>query len=141
MNIVGPSRLILLRSGKYDYGEIELITPLHLIGPNNVGKTSLIAVLQFLYIDDQRSMHFSREMSETRKYYFPDQNSYILFECLTQTGYQVVGVQGLAPSAVMNFNVSPIRECMIPPITLTMHDVSGLPMKYDPVLPPEIFAC
>ena len=97
MNIVGPSRLILLRSGKYDYGEIELINPLHLIGPNNVGKTSLIAVLQFLYIDDQRSMHFAREMSETRKYYFPDQNSYILFECLTRTGYQMVGVQGLGP--------------------------------------------
>ncbi|MFH1215488.1 MAG: hypothetical protein V1706_03200 [Pseudomonadota bacterium] len=97
MNIVGPSRLVLLRSGKYDYGEVELINPLHLIGPNNVGKTSLIGVLQFLYIDDQRNMHFSREMPETRKYYFPDQNSYILFECLTQTGYQVVGVQGLGP--------------------------------------------
>lgn len=97
MNMVGPSRLIILRSGKYDYGEIELVNPLHLIGPNNVGKTSLIAVLQLLYIDDQRSMHFSREMPETRKYYFPNQNSYILFECLTQTGYHVVGVQGLGP--------------------------------------------
>lgn len=97
MNIVGPSRLILIHSGKYDYGEIELVDPLHLIGPNNVGKTSLIAVLQFLYIDDQRSMHFSRDLPATRKYYFPDQNSYILFECLTATGYQVVGVQGLGP--------------------------------------------
>lgn len=97
MTIVGPSRLVLLRSGKYDYGEIELVNPLHLVGPNNVGKTSLIAVLQFLYIDDQRSMHFSRDMSETRKYYFPDQNSYLLFECLTPVGYQVVGVQGLGP--------------------------------------------
>ncbi|MEJ2033642.1 MAG: hypothetical protein P8Y63_11510 [Deltaproteobacteria bacterium] len=66
-------------------------------GPNNVGKTSLIAVLQFLYIDDQRNMHFSREMAETRKYYFPDQNSYLLFECLTPRGYQVVGVQGQGP--------------------------------------------
>lgn len=97
MNIVGPSRLILLRAGKYDYGEVELINPLHLVGPNNIGKTSLIAVLQFLYIDDQRSMHFSREMAETRKYYFPDQNSYILFECLTPGGYHVIGVQGLGP--------------------------------------------
>jgi hypothetical protein len=97
MNIVGPSRLVLLRAGKYDYGEVELINPLHLVGPNNVGKTSLIAVLQFLYIDDQRNMHFSREMAETRKYYFPDQNSYLLFECLTPVGYQVVGVQGLGP--------------------------------------------
>lgn len=97
MNIVGPSRLVLLRAGKYDYGEVELINPLHLVGPNNIGKTSLIAVLQFLYIDDQRSMHFSREMAETRKYYFPDQNSYLLFECLTPGGYHVVGVQGLGP--------------------------------------------
>jgi hypothetical protein len=97
MTIVGPSRLVLLRAGKYDYGEVELINPLHLVGPNNIGKTSLIAVLQFLYIDDQRSMHFSREMAETRKYYFPDQNSYILFECLTPNGYNVVGVQGLGP--------------------------------------------
>ena len=97
MNIVGPSRMVLLRAGKYDYGEVELINPLHLVGPNNIGKTSLIAVLQFLYIDDQRSMHFSREMAETRKYYFPDQNSYVLFECLTPTGYQVLGVQGLGP--------------------------------------------
>ncbi len=97
MNIVGPARMVLLKAGKYDYGEVELINPLHLVGPNNIGKTSLIAVLQFLYIDDQRSMHFSREMAETRKYYFPDQNSYILFECLTPVGYQVIGVQGLGP--------------------------------------------
>ena len=25
MNIVGPTRLVLLRAGKYDYGEVELI--------------------------------------------------------------------------------------------------------------------
>ena len=31
MNIVGPTRLVLLRAGKYDYGEVELINPLHLV--------------------------------------------------------------------------------------------------------------
>lgn len=97
MSIVGPTRLIILNSGKYDYGEVELVRPLHLVGPNNVGKTSLIAALQFLYIDDQRYMHFSRDMDDTRRYYFPDPNSYILFECLTPTGYRMVGVQGLGP--------------------------------------------
>jgi hypothetical protein len=97
MSVVGPTRLIILNSGKYDYGEVELVRPLHLVGPNNVGKTSLIAALQFLYIDDQRYMHFSRDMDDTRRYYFPDPNSYILFECLTPTGYRMVGVQGLGP--------------------------------------------
>lgn len=97
MSVVGPTRLIFLKSGKYDYGEVELVRPLHLVGPNNVGKTSIIAALQFLYIDDQRHMHFSRDMDDTRRYYFPDPNSYILFECLTPTGFRVVGVQGLGP--------------------------------------------
>ncbi len=97
MNIVGPTRLVLIHAGIYDYGEVEMSSPLHLIGPNNVGKTSLIATLQFLYIDDQRHMHFSRNMADTRRYYFPDINSYVLFECLTPTGFQVFGVHGLGP--------------------------------------------
>ena len=94
---VGPSRLILLYSGKYDYAEIELEGPVHLVGPNNVGKTSLIAVLQFLYLDDQRAMNFSRDMQATRRYYFPETHSYVIFECLTPTGFQTVGVHGLGP--------------------------------------------
>ena len=93
----GPSRLILINSGKFDYGEVELGSPLHLIGPNNVGKTTLISTLQFLYVDSQKQMHFSRSLDETRRYYFPGQDSYVLFECLTPTGYMVVGVRGLGP--------------------------------------------
>ncbi len=93
----GPLRLVMLRSGKYDYAEVELDLPAHLVGPNNVGKTSLIAALQFLYVDEQRQMHFARPLEETRRYYFPDPNSYILFECRTPTGFQVLGVRGLGP--------------------------------------------
>ena len=95
--LVGPVRLVLLHCGKFDYAEIDLSASLHLVGPNNVGKTSLIALLQLLYLDDQRSMHFARDMPETRRYYFPDQYSYALFECLCPTGFQVVGVHGLGP--------------------------------------------
>ena len=93
----GPIRLIALHCGKFDYAEIELDRPLHLVGPNNVGKTSLIALLQFLYLDEQRSMRFSRDIQESRKYYFPSVHSYALFECLTPTGYQTVGVHGFGP--------------------------------------------
>ena len=79
----GPYRIVALHCGKFDYAEIEIDTPVHLIGPNNVGKTSLISLLQFLYLDDQRQMQFSRDMPETRRYYFPEKYSYALFECLT----------------------------------------------------------
>ncbi len=104
MNILnGPVRLILLHAGKYDYAEVEIDAPLHLVGPNNVGKTSIIAALQFLYINEQRRMHFVRSLDETRRYYMPDPNSYILFECRTPSGFQVLGVHGLGPLKAYDF--------------------------------------
>ena len=93
----GPTRLILLNCGKFDYAEIDLDIPLHLVGPNNIGKTSLIALLQFLYIDEQTKMRFSRDMPTTRKYYFPDVSSFALFESLGPEGFMLTGVHGRGP--------------------------------------------
>jgi ABC-type cobalamin/Fe3+-siderophores transport system ATPase subunit len=93
----GPHKIVALHCGKFDFAELEIDVPVHLIGPNNVGKTSLISLLQFLYLDDQRVMQFCRDMADTRRYYFPEKYSYALFECLTPTGFQVVGVHGLGP--------------------------------------------
>jgi chromosome segregation ATPase len=91
----GPIRLILINSGVYDYAEIELDRPVHLVGPNNSGKTTLISALQFLYIDHFGEMSFSHSSRETKKYYLPTPQSFVLFECLAPTGFYVVGVRGL----------------------------------------------
>jgi len=93
----GPLRIVLLRSGGYDYAELELQGPIHIVAANNVGKTSLIAALQFLYIDDSRQMYFSHDWKKTRKHYFPTTSSFLLFECMTPTGLQVFGLRGLGP--------------------------------------------
>ncbi len=93
----GPHKIVALHCGKFDFAELEIDVPVHLIGPNNVGKTSLISLLQFLYLDDQRVMQFCRDMADTRRYYFPEKYSYALFECLTPSGFQVMGVHGLGP--------------------------------------------
>lgn len=104
MNAVrGPHRLILIRSGVYDYAEVEIDRPLHLVAANNVGKTTLIAALQFLYIDDQRQMYFSHDWSATKSHYFPHTNSFVLFECMTDLGWRVVGARGLGPSQAFQF--------------------------------------
>src|SRR3989339_1558430 len=97
MKQIGPTRLILLNCGKFDYAEIDLDIPLHLIGPNNIGKTSLIAVLQFLYIDNQNKMRFSRDLNTSRKYYFPDISSFAVFESLGPEGFMMTGIHGLGP--------------------------------------------
>src|SRR6266699_6815233 len=91
----GPQRLILIRSGCYEYAEIELTGALQIVGPNNTGKTTLINTLQFLYLDDRRHMDFgSYTPEQTRGFYFPNQYSYILFECLGATGKCVIGWRG-----------------------------------------------
>jgi len=91
----GPQKLILIRAGRYDYAEVELSGSLQIVGPNNTGKTTLINTLQFLYLDDRRHMDFgSYTPEQTRDYYFPNQYSYVLFECLGARGQCILGWRG-----------------------------------------------
>ena len=92
---IGPQKIVLIQSGRYDYGEVDLSGALQIVGPNNTGKTTLINTLQFLYIDDLRRMDFgSYTPEQTRAYYFPSQYSYLLFECLGAHGKCVIGWRG-----------------------------------------------
>jgi hypothetical protein len=91
----GPQKIILIRSGCYEYAEVEVCGALQIVGPNNTGKTTLINTLQFLYLDDRRHMDFgSYTPEQTREFYFPSQYSYVLFECLGTQGACVVGWRG-----------------------------------------------
>lgn len=91
----GPRKLILIHAGRYDYAEVELAGALQIVGPNNTGKTTLINTLQFLYIEEWRKMDFGAYTSDqTRGYYFPDEYSYVLFECLGEQGVFVFGWRG-----------------------------------------------
>jgi hypothetical protein len=92
---LGPQRLILINSSVYEYAQVELAGTLQIVGPNNIGKTTLIKTLQFLYLNDRRHMDFGAHSPEqTREFYFPNQYSYILFECLGVTGQFVIGWRG-----------------------------------------------
>ncbi|MEX0731219.1 MAG: hypothetical protein WED00_16255 [Aquisalimonadaceae bacterium] len=104
MSTLGPSKLILINSGPYDYAEVDLDRSGHLVGENNVGKTSLIAVLQFLYVADQREMRFSEDLDASRAFYFRTEQSYIVFELNTPEGVKCLLVQGLGPAQMHGFD-------------------------------------
>ncbi|MFN9326841.1 MAG: hypothetical protein ACK6A5_15805, partial [Flavobacteriales bacterium] len=92
---LGPSKLIAIRSGSYDYAEVDLASSIQLVGPNNAGKTTLINTLQFLYLDNRNQMAFGDHDPEaTRAYYFPDHFSYLLFELEGPSGPYVLGWRG-----------------------------------------------
>ncbi|MCP3930252.1 MAG: hypothetical protein GY705_14255 [Bacteroidetes bacterium] len=100
---IGPSKFILINSGKYGYGEIIVNKPVQLVGANNVGKTTLINALQFLMIDDEKQMSFPKSLKETKSFYFRDTYSYVLLEIITPTGYRVLGAHGMGP--IKNNNI------------------------------------
>ncbi|MEY4330826.1 MAG: hypothetical protein RL609_1574, partial [Bacteroidota bacterium] len=80
------TRIIGINTSTYVNAEMRLddCDSLQLVGPNNVGKSTLIYTLNFLFIVDGSKMSFSgqrRGDKETIHHYFPTHNqSYIIFE-------------------------------------------------------------
>jgi hypothetical protein len=97
MKLYGVRRLIVINSGNYVYADVDLSTAVHLAAPNNRGKSTLVNALQFLYIDEFDRMRFGRRShDDTRRHYFGEERSYLVFECLTPSGPQCMLVRGLS---------------------------------------------
>lgn len=89
-------RIGLVNSGMFDLLELNLdVQAVHLVGENNVGKTSLITLMQFLYFPNVREMTFPKTPAESLAFYFPGQGGYLLFEVRTLNGTRrTVGIYG-----------------------------------------------
>lgn len=89
-------RLIILNSEIYSKADIELgdCDSLQIVGPNNIGKSTLIYALNFLYIIDGKQMTFSGNRTgdkTTFNHYFPSINSsYIIFEVFKKRYYCIL---------------------------------------------------
>lgn len=94
MSGYGVQRLVVINSGSYGFADLALDSPIHLVAPNNRGKSTLVNALQFLYVDELRYMRFPKPPDETREHYFGDLGSYLVFECTTASGPQVLLVAG-----------------------------------------------
>src|SRR3989344_2238813 len=90
------NRIVVLNSKLYGKAEIRLddCDSLQLVGPNNIGKSTLIYALNFLFIIDGNKMTFSgnrRGDKETIHHYFPTHNqSYIIFEIFKNSSYCIL---------------------------------------------------
>lgn len=82
------NKIILLNSAKYQKAIISFdVNSIQIVGKNNIGKTSLISVLNFLYLPSQKDWNFDHDGVRTLNYYFKklDKN-YIIFE-IFKNGY------------------------------------------------------
>lgn len=101
--MANPTKLILINSATYAYGEILLGDSVHLIGDNNFGKSSLVNALQFFLIDDLKAMEFPKGNDETISFYFPSMYSYVLLEISCSDGYKTIGACKRAGKFVSGF--------------------------------------
>lgn len=89
-------RLVILNSDIYSKADIDLgdCDSLQIVGPNNIGKSTLIYALNFLYIIDGKQMTFSGNRTgdkTTINHYFPSINSsYIVFEIFKKRYYSIL---------------------------------------------------
>jgi hypothetical protein len=93
-------RIGLINSGMFDTLSLNFdVEAIHLVGANNVGKTSLIALIQFLFFPTVHEMTFIKSTAESMSFYFRPEGSYILFEVRTITGsIRTVGIYGTGES-------------------------------------------
>jgi hypothetical protein len=72
------------------YAEVNLDGNVHFIGTQGVGKSALLRAILFFYNADKQKLGIPRDKNPNVKtfddYYFPFQNSYIVYEVKTETG-------------------------------------------------------
>ncbi len=89
-------RIGIVNSGMFELLDLNMdVKAIHFIAENNVGKTSLIELIQFLYFHDLRDITFSKSHAESMPFYFRREGSYILFEVRTVARTKrTVGIYG-----------------------------------------------
>lgn len=89
-------RLVVLNSNIYSRADINFnnCNSIQIVGPNNIGKSTLIYALNFLFILDKNEMSFSGNRKgdkATFNHYFPDVNtSYVIFEIFKNRYYSIL---------------------------------------------------
>lgn len=66
------------------YAEVNLDGNVHFIGTQGVGKSTLLRAVLFFYNADKQKLGIPREKKTFDEYYFPFQNSYIVYEVQTE---------------------------------------------------------
>ena len=82
------NKIVFINSAdkSFRYVEVNLDGNTHFIGTQGVGKSTLLRAILFFYNADKQKLGIPREKKNFDTYYFPFQNSYIVYEVKTANG-------------------------------------------------------
>jgi len=80
------NKVVFINSATIRYADVLADGNVHLIGTQGVGKSTLLRAILFFYNADTLKLGISREKKSFAEYYFPFQNSYLIYEVMRETG-------------------------------------------------------
>lgn len=80
------NKVVFINSATIRYAEVMLDGNVHLIGTQGVGKSTLLRAILFFYNADTLKLGISKEKKSFAEYYFPYQNSFLVYEVVRETG-------------------------------------------------------
>ncbi|HUZ61660.1 MAG TPA: ATP-binding protein [Hanamia sp.] len=80
------NKIILINSASVKYAEINVDGNVHFIGTQGVGKSTLLRALLFFYNANQQKLGIPAGKKSFVEFYFPFQDSYIIYEVVRETG-------------------------------------------------------
>jgi hypothetical protein len=85
------NKITFINSATIKYAEVSIDGNVHFIGTQGVGKSTLLRAILFFYNADTLKLGISKEKKSFAEYYFPYQNSYLIYEVVTETGsYSII---------------------------------------------------
>lgn len=80
------NKIIFLNSASFKFAEVNLDGNVHFIGTQGVGKSALLRAILFFYNADKLKLGIAKEKKSFDDFYFPFQNSYIVYEVMKESG-------------------------------------------------------
>lgn len=80
------NKITFINSATIKYAEVSIDGNVHFIGTQGVGKSTLLRAILFFYNADTLKLGISKEKKSFAEYYFPYQNSYLVYEVTTEVG-------------------------------------------------------
>lgn len=85
------NKITFINSATIKYAEVSIDGNVHFIGTQGVGKSTLLRSILFFYNADTLKLGISKEKKSFAEYYFPYQNSYLIYEVTTEAGsYSII---------------------------------------------------
>src|SRR3978361_328328 len=110
------NKIIFINSATIRYAEIMVDGNVHLIGTQGVGKSTLLRAVLFFYNAETLKLGSSREKKSFAEYYFPYQNSFLIYEVQRETGpFCIVAFKSQGKVCFRFFDAAYKREFFVSP--------------------------